>query len=452
MIEPRRTRQIRSSPVSSKSIGAHRASVALNLFLIATIAFPKGGIKYGGYPITFSTIASLVAAGLFARYWDDFRAIIGRSAGVMSLGFMLIGSLSAFSLFEHGLGLTLERVVPVFFPLATLPFLAHVARLGVDIESRVLSISWIPVGYGVLQTIAGRDRIVIPGLTVNLSDWQRLGPRVFESKNNSTAVGLKLTSTYQNGNLYGVLLVLVAGLLISRVLANRHNTVDLAELCLVIPSILLTYSRTCAIATVCTFLVVMSRRGVRAIGVAAASVSVAMLVIPNLPLSERLLDLDTSGAGRVPLYRHYLSTVAELSGAARARLWAFGFGPGIDGSRSLDPSVKLVTPEIPFVENVWLNLFLMGGVLLVGTYMGPIVWLLYRTRMLRSPAVVGAQSALVGLVVYFSLDQSLNLPPSANLLWIGWTALAAARWSALSCGTGATSSLNVINLSKPRDG
>ena len=55
--------------------------------------------------------------------------------------------------------------------------------------------------YALLQYILGIEKVCIPGITVNLSDYIKYGSKWYLQKNNNNAgVGTKIISTFQNGN------------------------------------------------------------------------------------------------------------------------------------------------------------------------------------------------------------------------------------------------------------
>lgn len=61
--------------------------------------------------------------------------------------------------------------------------------------------------YGLLQKFFGHYRVMIPGITISYAD--SLIPNVFSFKSNSWGSLLKITSTFQNGNIFGTFLTMV---------------------------------------------------------------------------------------------------------------------------------------------------------------------------------------------------------------------------------------------------
>lgn len=68
----------------------------------------------------------------------------------------------------------------------------------------------VPVIYGILQLIFGIKNTVIPGITFNFAQWTENRDdliRFMADKCNLVKGNLKLFSTYQNGNIYGLFLI-----------------------------------------------------------------------------------------------------------------------------------------------------------------------------------------------------------------------------------------------------
>ena len=64
---------------------------------------------------------------------------------------------------------------------------------------------WFICLYSLLQYVIGINKCAIPGLTVNLSDYQQYGEYWYMTKSNGTQLDeVKIVSTYQNGNLFGI--------------------------------------------------------------------------------------------------------------------------------------------------------------------------------------------------------------------------------------------------------
>ncbi len=414
---------------ASKGASDHRSAIALVMYMIWVVVLPKAGFKLGAdYPVTASVVVGALVAIMGLGRLYSARLVLGARAHrrlvalwLISLGLALVSGL------EHGLAPTLAKALPVLLPAMSVPWLVSNMRRLHEPTDLFLAAAYIPLTYGALQVLFGRAAVAVPGLTVNLSDWRELGPAVFESKNNTTEVGVKLASTFQNGNLYGVLLVAVFGIVLSRVVRRSATFSDRTLLLLSATSIVLTLSRTCLIASVVTAMVVLiASRGTRALIIGAAMVGLGVIVA-STTIGGRLFDVDVTGAGRAALYEKYFSEVAALDPPQLWRFLLIGFGPGADPTAEATVAVRLVADSVPFVENFALNLMLMGGFVLCVAYVLPLFSMLRRAfdrgGQSASPTLIGLAAGLIGILVYFSLDQSLNLPPSGALLWLMFSLL-----------------------------
>ncbi|CAN5775997.1 hypothetical protein BH23GEM5_BH23GEM5_28900 [soil metagenome] len=224
----------------------HRAGhgeKALILILISfLLIFPKGGIKLAGVPITWGYLALILPAltfllGLAAGRGGEFGrirlvplALLLPFQGVVVLALLLNGSATV--------GFSISLVVTFFFlPLVFLLVLGlYLDRTDLAFVLRMVRIGIFSVAvYGIflfvfkLQT--GRF-IEIPFLTVNAGDVGGL-----EDKYIDRGGVFKLISTYNNGNIYGVSLLILLPLY-----AWLERSV--AKLSIVKLSLLLTLSRT----------------------------------------------------------------------------------------------------------------------------------------------------------------------------------------------------------------
>lgn len=404
---------------------AAEGSIALGFYLLWIVAFPKAGVKLAGtYPLTPGLLLGCAAAMLSLGRLHSARIVLGPRAYRQLRALWWVSSVLALvSVIEYGLAATLEKAAPVLLPAFGVPWVIAHLRQHRDPVGFFLRVAAIPLGYGFLQLLLGRASVAVPGLTVNLSDWRELGTAVFESKNNSTEVGLKLVSTYQNGNLYGVLIVTVFTLTLGRIVQRRSGTYELVLFCASAASAVLTLSRTCLIACVVVVCFFVILAGVRRAAAVIVLLTAGMLAVMSSSFGQRLFHLDTSGAGRVPMYQEYLREAVSLPLGTLLRFIVIGLGPGVDGLQDLTPPERIPAKGIPFVENVALNLLLMGGLVLTIGYLLPIASLARRGIRAHQLEARATAVALFALLVYFALDQSLNLPPSGSLLWLMYALL-----------------------------
>jgi hypothetical protein len=184
------------------------------LLVLFLLVFPKGGIKVGAVPVTwgylllaFSTIPFLVQLGFGAR----MRFARPRLAAVGALiPFQLViwGTLLVQG--AEGMGFAVALVASFFFiPLAfLLAFGVYLDRMELGPLFRLLRLGILLVaGYGIFlffYKLRTGHFIEVPYLTVNAGDVGGL-----EDKYIDRGGVFKLISTYNNGNIYGICMLML---------------------------------------------------------------------------------------------------------------------------------------------------------------------------------------------------------------------------------------------------
>lgn len=219
-------------------------NLLLALFVIFLVAFPKGGIKAGEIPLTFGYL---------------ILAIFALFAGATNIAVKRYGLLHSYSLTAYGYSLPLVVVsaliyaengtdsvsyaVAFFVGFAGLPFIFFVILAPqlqlLDIEklhryiTRAVTFCSI---YGIVLFawyLSTGDYFEIPYLTINADDSGQLG-----LKDNARSEGIsKLISTYNNGNIYGVSILMLLPIY------DRVQSSSLLKV-IVRTSLILTLSRT----------------------------------------------------------------------------------------------------------------------------------------------------------------------------------------------------------------
>lgn len=206
------------------------------------LVFPKGGIKLAGVPLTWG----YVALGLVSL-WFPIALWFGRSGRVRSVRLLALAALVPFqvviwlALVVNGIlsvGYTISLVVAYFFlPVTFLLILGvHLDRIHLGYLFRLIRWGVFAVAvYGIFlffYKIGTGEFIEIPYLTVNVGDVGEL-----EGKYIDRGGIFKLISTYNNGNLFGVSILLLLPLYVWLEKSQVRTTV-------VKLSLLLTLSRT----------------------------------------------------------------------------------------------------------------------------------------------------------------------------------------------------------------
>ncbi|SFC64143.1 hypothetical protein SAMN04489722_10351 [Algibacter lectus] len=186
----------------------------LYALLFFNIAIPKGGFKIGDIPITWGYILLILFTPLFLVFYLKAKKKSVKAI-VIYLGtlFFAIYSLLFFSLGEGAqLGklisfLSSVIVLPLFFLVFCSSTFQNLYDTKWDefisfINKIILFISIYGIALFLYRNITG-EWFTIPGITVNLQD-----PNL-DWKYNNRGVFRKLISTYNNGNIYGLCLVLL---------------------------------------------------------------------------------------------------------------------------------------------------------------------------------------------------------------------------------------------------
>lgn len=288
---------------------AHPFGTACALGFLAA-ALPKAGFRVGDFPVPVLLPGLLLAAFLLHV---RFRAG-ARPRGVV----VAVGLLTAWVVLRAGVHLDEgPDQVFAFVAWAFLPLLVvfWCADLGVppafrrSVEAGFL----LSVGYGVLQLALGIDAVAVPGVTYALGDD-------LDAKFNDIYVGSvvefsKIPSTYQNGNIYGVVATVFLVLTLHRVLARGWRAYDAVLVGAAVLAVALSGSRSAVLAAaVAVPLLYLSRgRASTKIGfaaVATGSIGVALLVQPGLVRRFSVETLTSSGgSGRVDTWSDYLGSL-----------------------------------------------------------------------------------------------------------------------------------------------
>ncbi|MEN3748088.1 hypothetical protein TPR58_13005 [Sphingomonas sp. HF-S3] len=266
------------------------------LLLVFTVAMPKAGIGINGTPLTFgymllAAFAPVALVGLFRR--PDFSAVPTMN---LLLGYLPISLFVTYKLLSYGTILSLIVLTTILAVLPLIILLAYAPYLEDFTEDQIgAPIKWcirIVVIWGLMNFFLyalTKNFIEINYLTINQID---LG--AIYSKNNRRGVLMKLVSTYNNGNLLGSCLIMMAPVY----LFFEKSRAFIAAFCL---AIVLTLSRTAwfGLAAVFSLLILFGRirltRPFIWLGVAAA-VMVVIIALPYMGwTSDRVVDVNLGG-------------------------------------------------------------------------------------------------------------------------------------------------------------
>lgn len=187
---------------------------AMLLLVMFLIVFPKGGVKLGGAPVTWGYLVLVMVAFTF-----PFAVRAGAGMELSRARLITLAALIPFQLTTwasvlthgiHSLNWVVALIVAFFFiPVIFLLMLApYVDTLDLSYLFRLIrwGIFFVAV-YGIFlffYKLKTGEFLEIPFLTVNAGDAGEL-----EGKHNNRGGMFKLISTYNNGNLYGVSILLL---------------------------------------------------------------------------------------------------------------------------------------------------------------------------------------------------------------------------------------------------
>lgn len=222
-----------------------------NLLLITVffnIWFPKAGIKLTGIPLTVGNVFFAITF----LFWILKKVMNGRI--IINKTSYIIFALIIYSFIKFMLIGNFTNNIGYIIPLVVYPLIFIIAYDIIDTKEKLEKIiKVICLGffftsiYALLQYIFGIEKICIPGLTVNLSDYITYGSKWYLQKNNnnSSGIGTKIISTFQNGNLYGVNTLIIYPIVYNFFKNKNKNFLMYFSLALFVICVFLSLSRSC---------------------------------------------------------------------------------------------------------------------------------------------------------------------------------------------------------------
>ena len=185
--------------------------MVIGLLILLLLCFPKGGIKYHSLPMTWGYLCLCIvfAVCLLIRPLVMERQAIYCLLGLLpfqiisGITFCVSGILYAADAFSY----IMHFVLIPLGCLGILPRYIHTSTREYIFKGIRRGVFFIAL-YGIFlfgYKIVTGSFLEIPFLTVNYHDLHQLG----ESKCNDRGVFFKLISTYNNGNLYGICVLML---------------------------------------------------------------------------------------------------------------------------------------------------------------------------------------------------------------------------------------------------
>lgn len=268
--------------------------------------FPKAGIKLSGIPITISMLAFLGLIAIWIlKYLSGKKIKISNLHIVIFIGELYFLFRLVFSLL---IGEELSNIVGYILPAAVYPFIFFIITNEIDSEEKYNKVMKVLViGFFVLclysfaQYILGISTIDIPGLTVNYTDYQENGEYWYMMKSNGIVEeNAKIISTYQNGNVFGVNLIIFFPIIYDYLLKNKKNKLAILSMIFFIVTLFLTLSRACWLGIVLFlfFRIILDQENtkkmmVRKMILVLLGIASVIFILKNFPtVSNRILNMD----------------------------------------------------------------------------------------------------------------------------------------------------------------
>ncbi|MGA2141001.1 MAG: hypothetical protein ABSG94_01135 [Brevinematales bacterium] len=196
-------------------------NILTQIFMFMNFVLPKAGTKIDNIPVYISVLLSILVfiPFTFCLTVRHFRERDERSALVYYASFLLFFLLGL--IIQGHFAFTANvfySYFPYFIALSSV-FLIFTAKYieikPSQIKFLILCSFYLLTIYGLIQKIFGDFNTLIPGITYNYSDAIKLNPHAgLEVWGKSNYViplhYLKLSSTYQNGNLFGVNYIMIS--------------------------------------------------------------------------------------------------------------------------------------------------------------------------------------------------------------------------------------------------
>lgn len=382
----------RGVPGAQRRIGVFGVILAVMLFYM--LAFPKGGIKLAGIPLTIGYAFTPLLALLAMARSRTMSLPIDRLLAFLPC--LVLAMWSAIVVYLNGVA-SPAATISYFVTIVYLPIFGLIAfsSLILDDNRRLVesiliwAIRFIVI-YGiflfVFRQVTGRW-IEIPYVTVNVGDVGTLDDKYIRR-----GMFFKLISTYNNGNLFGISVLIMAPLYL---MLERRGWLKIA----LYISLFLTLSRTVWIGMAILLGLQMLARGVKP--------STIMYFLLTIVVSSVMVSIMVSAMGRdlsFILDTHLGGRVGQLSALNDIRIIPYEAFPGF--------------PEIVYL-GVIRHFGVPGLILFVAHLLMPaaILWLEGVPVIRPSPAGACMQGTLIYAVIACA-DAAFGLIPVMMIFWM----------------------------------
>lgn len=397
-------------------------------FLLAvifiTLVIPKAGDKVAGVPLTLASLLFGLLLLFSVPILFKTRIPLTDKCYLIYVSVVLV---VPWLFFAGDIGAFARTVLPLVVSLIVFYWVNPITQSIINNKDRLYRLvklvaiaNIIIVLYGLAQKIFGHYQTIIPGITMAYSDAKI--PDIFYYKANIVGSWIKVTSTYQNGNLFGTNLVItmfpvVAAFLYSREKADKILFgISSALSYIIIP---FTLSRSvlfgALIGSGVLFLVQRGKRNRVLITLLVLLIFVVTLASPFL--TERMIGqfFDPTMHGRTEVMKNVVTK-------AQPTLKSGAFGLGFSANR---PQIDTIFHYSS--ENMYLTIFIWTGFIGVALFVmvvGSLLIKMFKYIRANPPdsiipgLVTGTFAGLAGYLIQGFVDGAFHLLPIGFTFWL----------------------------------
>lgn len=398
-----------------------KLNILFVLYLIFNILFPKSGIKINGIPLTIGSVIYIVILPISIILFA-YRGYKLYKTEIIIIYSIIYWTLRLALLHEN---VDTSQLLSFFSCLCVYPLIYFVVPVFINTDQKIshfirivnLIVTIIMI-YSIIQGVFGIDKTTIPGLSVNYNDYINNPNNWWMLKNNSFngsdfSGSYKIVSTYQNGNLFGVNLLLFFPI---TYYSAKNKRTKLILLILFLISCILCGSRTIYITIIFygfvllfKFVVFSNKISKEAI---LCSFLVPIMILYMLQLNSDILnrvytifDVNVlkNGSGRVSKITNFILWFKQNGNVGN--IFIGSWGNNYNG---------------PAGEVLFVCLFILGGVIGLVLFIYTILEIYKYTFKLRCCNDL-AKGINIGLTLYIIAsisDGGYWLPPTALNLWL----------------------------------
>ena len=273
----------------------------------------------------------------------------------------------------------------------------------------------ITVIYALLQFVFGIKETQIPGITMNYDDYMKHPDNWWAYKNNDVHVVSKIFSTYQNGNVYGMIILMCYPLLIYS-LKKKGIFIQLINFIIFLLVSFLTGSRTVWIGAL-IYIMILIFSPIVAGKVKAKSFIVFFTIVFVLPVLLQFY-LSVTGGGTLPIDRLIYSLKWDnfIKGAGRTEGIVMSFQNALQYGSMFHYIFGFFGSNLPVgaSEMVYFMILFAYGIVGLFLFLQSFAVIMLYIRQYRNKDVI-IKGFYTGLLIYFMcafIEGCYGLPPT----------------------------------------